>query len=143
MMMSILLALLVAVFRLNLSFSAWLSTIGRFGEGLCRSWRNYALPVWGAAVYQNSLFIINHLHNRAVHTVCGLHKSDHVSRHCQASGWLSVPLLTQHRTLCAMLDQCTCQGILLNPPIQFGRYHTHNTRCPVHFAVVAQCRLAQ
>ena len=36
--------------------------------------------------------------------VCGLRKSDHVSRHRQAIGWLSVPLLTQHHTLCGMLD---------------------------------------
>ena len=135
MMVSILIALLVAVFRLTLS-SVWLSTIGRFGEVLCRSRLNYALPVWGPAVHQNSLSRINHLHNRAVRIVCGFHKSDHVSRHCQASGWLSVPLLTQYRTLCAMLDQYTCRGILLNPPIQFGRYHTHNTRCPVHLYIL-------
>ena len=69
---------------------------------------------------------INHLHNRAVRIVCGLHKSEHVSRHCQAIGWLSVPLLTQHHTLCAMLDQYKCRGIILNPPIQLGRHHTHN-----------------
>ena len=57
MMVSILIALLVAVFWLTLSFLAWLSTIGRFGEGLCRSRLNYALPVWGPAVHQNSLSI--------------------------------------------------------------------------------------
>ena len=41
-----------------------------------------------------------------------------------------------------MLDQYTCRGILLNPPIQFGCHHTYNTRCPVHSAMVARCRLA-
>ena len=81
-------------------------------ESLVFSWLNYALSVGRPAVHQNSLFRINHLHNRAVHLVCGLHKSEHVFRHCQAIGWLSVPLLTQHRTLCAMLDQYMCQGIL-------------------------------
>ena len=30
----------------------------------------------------------------------------------------------------------------LNPPIQFGHHHTHNTRCPVHSAMIVQCRLA-
>ena len=84
---------------------------------------------------------INHLHNRAVRIVCGLHKSEHVSRHRQAIGWLSVPLLTQHRTLFSMLDQYKWWGILLNPPMQFGRHHTHNTRCLVHFAIIARCRL--
>ena len=97
---------------------------------------NYALPVWGPAVHQNSLSRINRLHNRAVHIVCGLRKSETVSRHPQAIGWPSVPLLTQHHTLCAMLDQYTCRGILLNPPIQFGRHHTHNTRCPVYSTMV-------
>ena len=31
----------------SVSFSAWLSTVGHFGEGLCRSRLNYALPVGG------------------------------------------------------------------------------------------------
>ena len=75
----------------------------------------YALPVWGPAVHQNSLSRINRLHNRAIRIVCGLRKSDHVSGHRQAIGWLSVPLLTQHRTLCGMLDQYAGRGILLNP----------------------------
>ena len=65
----------------------------------------YALPVWGPAVHQNYLSRINHLHNRPVHIVCGMCKSEHVSRHRQAIEWLSMPLLAQHRTLCAMLDQ--------------------------------------
>ena len=60
----------------------------------------------------------------------------------QAIGWLSVPLLTQHRTLCGMLDQYAGRGILLHPPIQFGRQHTYSTRCPAHFAMIARCRLA-
>ena len=71
-----------------------------------------------------------------------MHKSDHVSRHRQAIGWLSVPLLTQHHTLCGMLDQYTSRGILLHPPVQFGRQHTYSTRCPAHFAMIDQCRLA-
>ena len=33
-------------------------------------------------------------------------------------------------------------GILLHPPIQFGRQHTYGTRCPAHFAMIARCRLA-
>ena len=52
-------------------------------------------------------------------------------------------LLTQHHTLCAMLDQYMCRGIIFNPPIQFGRHHTYNTRYPVHSAaMITQCRLA-
>ena len=47
--------------------------------------------------------LANQLLNRAVCIVCGLHKSEHVSRHPQATCWLSVPLLTQRHTLCAML----------------------------------------
>ena len=71
-------------------------------KSLVFSWLNYALPVWGPAVHQSSSSRINHLHNRAVRIVCGLHKSEHVSRHHQAIGWLSMPLLTQHRTSCAI-----------------------------------------
>ena len=111
-------------------------------ESLVFSRLNYVcLTSLGPAVHQNSLSRIKCLHNRAVHIVCGLHKTEHVSRHCQVIGWLSVPLLTQHRILCAMLDQYTCRSILLNPPIKFGRHHTHNIRCPVHSAMVARCRL--
>ena len=77
-------------------------------ESLIFPWLNYALPVWGSAVHQNSSSRINHLHNRAVRIVCGLHKSEHVSRHHQAIGWLSMPLLTRHRTSCAKLDQYMC-----------------------------------
>ena len=67
-------------------------------ESLVFSWLNYALSVWEPAIHHNYLSIINCLHNRAVHIVCGLHKSDHVSGHHQATGRLSVPWLTQHRT---------------------------------------------
>ena len=40
------------------------------------------------------------------------------SKHSQAIGWLSVHLLTQHCTLCDMLDLYINQGngISLNPP---------------------------
>ena len=110
-------------------------------DSLVFSRLHYALPVWGPAVHQNSLSRINRLYNRAVHIVCGLHKSVHASRHRQDIGWLSVPLLTQHRTFCAMLDQYTCRGILLNPPIQFGHHHTYNTRRPVHSTMITWCRL--
>ena len=41
-----------------------------------------------------------------------------------------------------MLDQYTSRGILLNPHIQYGRHHTHDTRRPLHFAMIARCRLA-
>ena len=41
-----------------------------------------------------------------------------------------------------MLDQYTSQGILLNPHIQYGRHHAHNTRHLLHFAMIARCRLA-
>ena len=60
-------------------------------ESLVSSRLNYALLVWGPAVHQNSLSRIDRLHSRAVRIVCGLSKSDHVSRHRQAIGWLFVP----------------------------------------------------
>ena len=87
----------------------------------------YALPVWGPAIHQNSLSRINRLHNRAVRITCGLHKSEHVSSHRQTIGWFSASSLIQHRTLCAMLDQYTSRGILLNPHIQYGCHHTPDT----------------
>ena len=60
---------------------------------------------------------INWLYNRAVCIVCGLCKSEHVFRYRHGIHWHSVLLLTQHHTVCAMLDQYTNQGILLDHPI--------------------------
>ena len=111
-------------------------------ESLVFSRLTYAIPVWGPAVHQDSLLRLNRLHNRAIRITCGLRKSDHVSSHRQTIGWLPVSLLIQHRTLCAMMDQYTGRGIQVNPPLQFGRLHTHNTRCPAHFASICRCRLA-
>ena len=111
-------------------------------ESLVFSRLTYALPVWGPAVHQDSLLRLNRLHNRAIRITCGLRKSDHVSSHRQTIGWLPVSLLIQHRTLCAMMDHYIGRGIQFNPPLQFGRLHTHNTRCPTHFASVCRCRLA-
>jgi len=88
-------------------------------------------------VSQDSLFRITWLHNRGVCVTCELCKSENVSNHCQTIGWLSIPLLIQHRTLCAMLDHYTSRGILFIPPIQYGCHHTHETRCPTHFANIA------
>ena len=99
-------------------------------ESLVFSQLNYALPIWQPAVHQNPLSRINRLYNRAVHIVCGLHKLDHVYRHCQAIGWLSVFLLTPHRTLYAVRSICV-KVFYLILPFKFGRHHTHNTRCPV------------
>ena len=96
-------------------------------ESLVFSQLTYALPVWGPAVYQNCLSRINRLHNRAICIVCGLYKSEHVSRCRQAIGWLSVLLLMRCHALCAMLDHYTSQDILVNPPIQIRCHHTHNT----------------
>ena len=93
-------------------------------------------------VHQDSSSQLNRLHNRAIRIVCGLRKSEHVSQHRRAIGWLPVSLLIQHRTLCGMLAQYMDRGILLNPPIHFGRHHTHDTRHPAYFATVFRCRLA-
>ena len=56
--------------------------------------------------------------------------SQNMARHLQAIGWLLVSLLTQHRTMCGILAQHTGRGILLDPPIQFGRHHTYDTKYP-------------
>ena len=95
-----------------------------------------------SAVHQDSLLRLNCLYNRAIRITCCLHKSDHISIHCQTIGWLPVSLLIQHRTLCAMMDQFTGRGIQFNPPLQFRQLHTHNTRCPTLFASICWCRLA-
>ena len=106
-------------------------------ESLVFSRLTYALPVWGPTIDQNSLSRINRLHNRAVCITRGLHKSEHVSSHRQTIGWLSASSLIQQRTLCATLDQYTSRSILLNPHIQYGCYHTPDTKYPLHFATIA------
>ena len=111
-------------------------------ESLVFSRFTYALPVWGPAISQESLSRINRLHNRGVRITCGLRKSEHVSNHRRTIGWLSPQVLIQHRTLGAMLDQYINRGIPLTPRIKFGRHHAYNTRCPIHFAEIARCRLA-
>ena len=102
----------------------------------------YALPEWGPAIHQDSLVRLNRLHNRALRITFGLQKFDHISNHRRNIGWLPVSSLIQHHTLCAMMDQYTGRGIPLNPLLQFGRLHIHNTRHPAHFVSVCRCRLA-
>ena len=79
---------------------------------------------------------MHRLHNQALRITCGLQKYDNISDHRQNIGWLMVSSLIQHRTLCAMMDQYTGRGIQLNPLLQFGRLHIHNTRYPAHFVSI-------
>ena len=82
---------------------------------------------FGGQQYIRILYLELTNYIRAVCITCGLHKSEHVSSHRQTIGWLSASSLIQHRTLCAMLDQYTSRGILLNPHIQYGCHHTPDT----------------
>ena len=68
-------------------------------------------------------------------------KAEYVFRHQQAIGWLSMPLLIQHRTLCYVIPLYESK-YLLNPSIQFRCHHTHNIRCSVYFVIIIWCRLA-
>ena len=73
------------------------------------------------------------MHNRAVRLCKSLHKYDHVSHHYQSLNWLPFEFLVQHRSLCAMNKLFKFQRIPLDPPIVFGRIHSHQTRIRVFF----------
>ena len=73
-----------------------------------------------------------------------LQKYDHISRHRNNLNWLPISYQIKFRSIHAMLlyyrQDIGC--LLLDPPIQFGRQHSYQTRCRENFASVAMCRLA-
>ena len=75
-------------------------------------------------------------------------KYDHVSTHRNTRrnnlNWLPISHQIKFRSIHAVLryyhQNTGC--LLLDPPIQFGRQHSYQTRCRENFASVALCRLA-
>ena len=111
-------------------------------ESLVLSHSLYCLPVWGPSLSHYSLQRLQRMHNRAVHLCKSLHKYNHVSHHYQSLNWLPFELLVQHRSLCAMNKLFKFQCIPLDPPIVFGRIHSHQTRTRVFFAQPVWCRFS-
>ena len=112
-------------------------------ESLVLSHSLYCLPVWGPSLsHYYSLQRLQRMHNRAVRLCKSLHKYDHVSHHYQSLNWLPFELLVQHRSLCAMNKLFKFQCIPLDPPIVFGRIHSHQTRTRVFFAQPVRCRFS-
>ena len=105
---------------------------------------DYAIPVWGPPLQQCQVSHLQHLQNRAVRVTKSLQKYDHISAHRNNLNWLPISHQIRLRSVCAMLryyrQERKC--LLLDPPIQFGRQHLHQTRCRKAFASVALCCLA-
>ena len=47
-------------------------------------------------------------------------------------GWLPIDSFVKYHSLLTLFDYDTGGGVALNPAIQFGRTHLHETRCPPH-----------
>ena len=78
---------------------------------------------------------LQRIQNRAVRMTCGLRKYDHVSQYRANLGWLPMSEFVKYRTILTMFGQHYLgEGILLQPPIDFGRKHSYRTRCSPWFA---------
>ena len=112
-------------------------------ESLILSRFDYALPVWGPPLQKCQVTRLQRLHNRAIRVTKSLRKYDHISRHRNNLNWLPISYQIKFRSIHAMLryyrQDIGC--LLLDPPIQFGRQHSYQTRCRENFANVAMCRL--
>ena len=113
-------------------------------ESLILSRFDYALPVWGSPLQKCQVAHLQHLQNRAIRVTKSLRKYDHVSTHRNNLNWLLISHQIKFRSICAVLcyyhQNTGC--LLLDPPIQFGRQHSYQTRCRENFASVALCHLA-
>ena len=97
-------------------------------ESLVFSQYTYALHVWGPTISKDSMSLLQRMQNRAVHMTCGLRKYDHVSQDRANLGWLPMSEFVKYRTILTMFGQHYLgEGILLQPPIDFGRKHSYRT----------------
>ena len=73
-----------------------------------------------------------------------LRKCDHVSSHHHNLNWLPVSHQIKLRSLCTMFRYYYQRGkcLQLDPPVQYGRQHSYQTRCRDSFASVILCHLA-
>jgi len=98
----------------------------------------YTFPV----LSKYNLQKLQRMQNRAVHLCKDLRKYDHVSYLYPALNWLSIELLVQHRSLCAMHNQFKFQCSQLEPPIVFSYSHSHATRSSALFIRPVCCHLS-
>ena len=130
---------IICIYYLNTDMSLRKKTLT---ESLVFSHSLYCLPVWDPSLSHYSLQRLQRMHNRAVYLCKSLYKYDHVSHHYQSLNWLPFELLVQHRSLCPMNKLFKFQCIPLDPPIVFGRIHSHQTRTRVFFAQPVRCRFS-
>ena len=72
-----------------------------------------------------------------------LSKYDHVIHLYPALNWLSIELLVQHHSLCAMHNEFKFQCSQLEPLIVFGYSHSHATRSSALFIRLVHCHLSK
>ena len=119
-------------------------TVKMLIDSLVLSCINYALPVWGPGLMNNSLQHLQQLINWGVCISARLRKYDHVSSHWTRLCWLSVESQIKYRSLCAIHRQYSShQCVLLDPPIIFSSPHSHSTRSSDQLANICRCRLSK
>jgi len=86
----------------------------------------------GPAISKDSLCLLNHLQNRAVHLVVDC-RSMKVSQCWARLGWLLIDL---YDVLAMFYQHYLSDGILFNPPIEFGNKHSNITTQLSWFATI-------
>ena len=82
------------------------------------------------------------MQNRAVRLAFLVKRYDHVSDYYKQLHWLPMYLLIKFRSLCSMHKQFNQRRCIpLEPPIQFGQSHSHNTRASSSFARIVRYKL--
>ena len=112
-------------------------------DSLVLSRLTYALFVWGPPLTQASINRLQRLQNWGVRMARSLRKYDHISHHLSSLLWLPVNEQIQYRSLCAMHRYYVGDAIPFDPPISFGTFLGHNTRCPSCFANLPRHRLSK
>ena len=91
---------------------------------------SYSISVWGVSLKQHLVKRLERLQNHAVRLLFHLQKFDHVTCYYRRVSWLPFSDLIKYHSMCVMFHQFRgCgKGILLKPPIRFGRLTDYHTR---------------
>ena len=103
----------------------------------------YALPVWGPSLSLQLSSRLRRMQNRAVRLAFSLKKYDHVSDYYKQLHWFPLDQLINFHSLCSMHKQFHQRRCIpLEPPIEFGQSHSHNTRSSSSFARIVWYKLS-
>ena len=113
-------------------------------EGLVLSHLSYSISAWGVSLKQHLVNHLERIQNRAARLLFHLQNFDHVICYYLCVSRLPFFDLIKYYSMCVMFHQfCGYgQGILLEPPIQFGRLTDYHTRTKDFFSHPMRCRLS-